>query len=1122
MDHETRVSYTYVYERLYRTLIGSLISYTLQNKARNHLAPTCSVFPQNFHALPTSHIIVHSYFHRPDTITHCPQSLRSSARNLPIHGLLLSLRSGAEGPYLVCPARHWTSTSLEVARNMTKSNKARSDYSGEDSDGPESFEKPVIKARETHADDTSQKEVNARFANLFRGSKNIEVPPSACIPWIKIREKTRSGIERLKALFLGLLQTQGSNGGGIVAGMNMPIVVPLTGIYRQELVQYFKNLKLSDADTKARMAMHDVWYGVIDGGYRLLSIMELIDEYPSQWGNFRLFVTCVAGGYPVEVYEQLAMTRNELQSDVFHIETTLYDRLKRMKIVQKRLTIRNGGKTPKAHQVTKEYDGSSNNNTLNQTSNTAARLHEDVIDAIGVVMQGEHPNICARKWRERYRQEKCEEAIMKEVDCRVFRKFINLTSMKSSKSFMTATSADRDAQVNTVFRARSLAEKILPKAVGFRDFTEQFLLAKEAIKHEKRFLQLIERSEWPSDMLVLRTNLLQTNMFDEELKSCEGNGSEILPSLLESYRRKAPSLCAMLEEKYKLRIQNGGKASRNKKNATIHSGDDYVGEECGTTSPPPQCDGDTQAAETGTYDLKQEHLQSVKSKKRGPVKKFALSERKFPVVPKLDALLQCQLYCYNKRWQDWRKEDYEERFGRFDIIFIDPAYNLPKNRSRTGTGYDDSLTDTEAKEFSNFAKSVMKPGCYVLIWCSWQTGHLWETAMTNEGFETSLPPTVVVKDVSMVQMNRLKNFPQNSVEFLLVFKSAGDHPDGFTPDFASPFQTLCPGRLRRWNAIVNVPVTRNKLTHPQSRSPVRVEEKNVNLLTELMDLYSPPGSRGLDVYAGTLTSAIAALRTKRSWTVVESDKICFDLAKARLVKLAEASVAECSHPEVPKNKRRKTLNEKHLCPAIHSIDVRNVADGDTNTVLVPNGNDVMSIGATSQMEGTKSTDNPQDRDMEHLDTRNMGSKRVEAARSTPLQSSRTELVRYVVSRYKGQDKVLLLIDDVPVGTGILSAPQISNKDDHLEVNKHVEDGYLSDESLLRKHFARVLHNAQLKDKESESEVLVSVRNISVYEGFGTYLYEYPWPGHPSEAPGTLDELYGNGFYAWDLLHMKLG
>jgi len=54
---------------------------------------------------------------------------------------------------------------------------------------------------------------------------------------------------------------------------------------------------MSDTEAKQKAVSRSVWYGVVDGMHRLLSITELIEENPSCWCGFSWPVTVTKGGH---------------------------------------------------------------------------------------------------------------------------------------------------------------------------------------------------------------------------------------------------------------------------------------------------------------------------------------------------------------------------------------------------------------------------------------------------------------------------------------------------------------------------------------------------------------------------------------------------------------------------------------------------------------------------------------------------------------------------------------------------------------------------------------------------------------------------------------------------------
>ena len=86
---------------------------------------------------------------------------------------------------------------------------------------------------------------------------------------------------------------------------------------------------------------------------------------------------------------------------------------------------------------------------------------------------------------------------------------------------------------------------------------------------------------------------------------------------------------------------------------------------------------------------------------------------------------------------------------------------------------------------------------------------------------------------------------------------------------------------RSGNIIENYEPPSNPLKYADGTT-VRTEEKAVNLLMELLDRFSPPNARVLDVFAGTATTALACIEMGFRFYGCEKDKECSELASERL------------------------------------------------------------------------------------------------------------------------------------------------------------------------------------------------------------------------------------------------
>lgn len=195
---------------------------------------------------------------------------------------------------------------------------------------------------------------------------------------------------------------------------------------------------------------------VIDGVYFLQGLQELTEEDHERWKFFEWFITKLKGKYRLEDHIPLLRTCNATKCETFHAELTLHDALRGSKNVDDRMLDemrdRNAKGTPSAKDVTLAYDGSKNNRTLNQETIMAASLDNSLLDALGFIMHGEHPEIFVKLAEDKGLGNISVHNILREVDFRVFRKFSNITSLKQCTPFMSASEeTDVRAFINTMY-----------------------------------------------------------------------------------------------------------------------------------------------------------------------------------------------------------------------------------------------------------------------------------------------------------------------------------------------------------------------------------------------------------------------------------------------------------------------------------------------------------------------------------------------------------------------------------------------------------------------------------------------------------------------------------------------
>jgi len=245
--------------------------------------------------------------------------------------------------------------------------------------------------------------------------------------------------------------------------------------------------------------------------------------------------------------------QNERHNDRFFVEFTFFDIISNMKTEYDRLCKIQARVV--AQDFVNQYCGYSVTtkkiSTLLQTANTVMRLPSSVIKVIGEISNEEHPEWVLSYPRLNKSKATSLTDVLSKEDCRVFRNFIHITSLKSAKSFMNAKHQEGErAQRITLYRLRDIyKERSFSKPIQPEEVSRQYELSVFSIEQEIKFIQFIKPDPWPEEMSTIRENLLNTVQLSDEVQSNRGN-DDILPSLLRSYKRNFPVKFAFKQQIY--------------------------------------------------------------------------------------------------------------------------------------------------------------------------------------------------------------------------------------------------------------------------------------------------------------------------------------------------------------------------------------------------------------------------------------------------------------------------------------------------------------------------------------------------------------------------------------------
>jgi len=643
-------------------------------------------------------------------------------------------------------------------------------------------------------------------------------------------------------------------GGNLLAGPDAPVAVVNNSFYTPYLIKTLRDKGHEDSGLHESISTRR-WYGIVDGLFRLWALLELMEEYPATWNNIKWSVLVLVQSPPVERLFQMKRSSEEKKKLENCVEVLLCEEYSRLFQIYKKL---GGNSSVSSPMVAAEYDGGSHKSTdsLPQKARNAIRLGETLISEMTSIMSGEHPALAVDCLHENHMARKNLAEVCKYVDCRVYRNFVTDYSLKQSTYFMKNEGQDTDeVRVNVLRRLQKISREKNFLPCTKHNVTEQFKMASLAVVEARKFEVLIGSTVWPTGLLTLKEKLLRGCDLDENLHVHDVAQRDILPILLKEYSNLHPDGCARDLMKYNSIVT-----------PARSEGGDNPGKD--TTGTVPTEDAEENDVVRPSVDTDPSPLQ-----RRSTI---------------LDRLKKVGVEVYNCTWDTYFTTVRSDDDETFDFVLEDPPYGTPQNPSKAGENFKDELTEEDFRLHCERLYGSVHAGGYVFIMSSADYAPLWKNGLRRANFDVWGGIFSLIMSPSARQFRAKSKYPQVFNEFGVIGKKRGAQRDNFKLNTEPPYSLIANVYPRRVGVIVNIPSVRNKLKFPgRLRAAVRVEEKNVHLLIELLTTFCPARGRFFDGFGGTLTGAIAALRTGRRCVVVEKDTECFNIALERLHEVYE-------------------------------------------------------------------------------------------------------------------------------------------------------------------------------------------------------------------------------------------
>ena len=232
-------------------------------------------------------------------------------------------------------------------------------------------------------------------------------------------------------------------------------------------------------------------------------------------------------------------------------------------------------------------------------------------------------------------------------------------------------------------------------------------------------------------------------------------------------------------------------------------------------------------------------------------------------------------------------EEFKKIKGKARLVLTDPPYNILEGEEH------DRITDRQMRKLVEGAYHLLCRGGCLLVFCAWQQLSRWNKFLEKAHFKICPVPMHIIMPRNV---QRKSNFFQNIVEYCIFaiakVKEPGDKrvylrwttpPVYTTKDGAFPVNSNC--------LLHNVGPGGEKLMRTKNK-PWRTQEKPLALIQELMSRFSPVSSLVVDLFAGTFTTALAALKLGRQFVGCEIDVELFEAAKGRVKAVFDALEAK--------------------------------------------------------------------------------------------------------------------------------------------------------------------------------------------------------------------------------------
>lgn len=689
-----------------------------------------------------------------------------------------------------------------------------------------------------------------QFSYIYENSCQKEVKVKDCFPLFRVKAKCNSAIRVLMKEFD--LDENGKVGYSAAAGLKIVVKIPKEDL---RIVKYWiKSKGISEAEAYAKAYEDDKdWYGIVDGQLTFSSLSELEQIRPDPFQDFKWIVTVIEW-QPMHILKAFSRARNMLQTKNV-LQITLFDTISAIHEIAHEKTILSGDcyeDVIKQHGIVTKIADEFNcgsmyaRETARTLTGAALRIKPAAVDVLGKIINEEDLNM-AQKVIEVDTDERVD--VNDVFDARAYKNIISTNTIRGAVAFLNATAED---QCSALMRL-----KFGFQDNGFRCF-QASRLNKEVMRTMKARAQinlmksLMGRDKWPDELLDIERKMLLSSFFDKELDNHDETEDAIMPCLMSEYRAKMPLEAGMRIHLFRREHRELTRNNRYNFSTEIGIGMSNDVED-----------------EIDTVVNHDEHLED------NSVDNFSFRFNR-ESCPLQGLNVKCLNLTVDQFATKWDIHD-----GKFDVVTGDPCQVQLNGTCKVVVDF------IRADKYISVLKNLILPHGWVFLYTTAVDYAMWDKVFRANGFETLGYPWPMVRDTETVQTNT-SPLPQNVTEWLIGARKKDAGSPTFQPDTISAYGRKVSSRKRKF-AIMDICIEpRLKVKKPNTREPLRTNQRSPEPMAELLNTFCPPQGNVLDAFAGTLETAKACYLTKRSCTVLEADNLCFEVSVQRLKECAKS------------------------------------------------------------------------------------------------------------------------------------------------------------------------------------------------------------------------------------------